>query len=267
MENLNRYAIAIIIFTLSMQNLIAQNLVSNPGFEDVIQIPHSGVSLLSKSTHWNSEELVLKDSYFNYGINGYLVLKSHSIIGCWKRFELPKPRTGNAMAMFSPSFFTTGKGITNIKTGDKLQGMLTDTLIPDRLYCIRFYFYYSSLSWDPVEELGIYFYKEGEFPKSTFDFANIRVEPQLSLKDSTLSITGKWHLFSMIYKAKGGEKYFLIGNFIQRIYSDKREIPNLNRTIKAGRHSGKKFKSYNMDYYFLDDFEIFPTNVNDKCNN
>ncbi len=267
METLKKYIISITVFLIFTQNLVSQNLVSNPGFEEITQIPHKRVSLLSQYTQWNSEALVLRGSNYNYGVFGFLVFKSLRLTRCWKKFEFPKPRTGNAMAAISPSFFTTGKSITSIKTGDKLQGHLTDTLIPGRSYCVSFYFFYSSLSWDPVEEIAIYFYKDGEFPKTTFDFANLKVEPQLALKDSTLGITGKWHRFSMIYKAQGGEKHFLIGNFIQRIYSDKQEIPAINRVMRAGEHVGQKFKCYNSDFYFLDDFEIIAIGENDQCDN
>lgn len=267
METLKRYIISITVFLLFTRNLVAQNLVSNPGFEEITQTPEIRVSNLSQYTNWNSEDFVLKGSHFNYGVFGLLVFKSLPLTHCWKQFEYPKPRTGNAMALISPSFFTTGKLLTSIKTGDKLQGHLTDTLIPGRSYCVSFYFYYYSLSWDPVEEIAIYFYKDGEFPKTTFDFANLKVEPQLSLKDSSLGITGKWHRFSMIYKALGGEKHFLIGNFIQRIYTDKLEIPDINRVMRAGEHVGQKFKCYNSDFYFLDDFEIIPIGENDKCDN
>ena len=267
METLKRYIILITVFLIFTQNLVAQNLVSNPGFEELTHPTKTGVSPLSKYTLWNPEELVKNDSNYNYGIHSLLVFKSLRLTNCWRKFEFPNPRTGNAMAMISPSFFTTGKNITNIKTGDKLQGQLTDTLYSGRLYCVSFYFYYSSLSWDPVEEIAIYFYKDGEFPKTTFDFANLKVEPQLALKDSTLGITGKWHRFSMIYKAQGGEKHFLIGNFIQRIYSDKQEIPAINRVMRAGEHVGQKFKCYNSDFYFLDDFEIIAIGENDQCDN
>lgn len=125
---------------------------------------------------------------------------------------------------------------------------------------------FSSQSREPSEELGIYFYNEDAFPIEKFDDKrNIKAVPQLVISDYNLKISGKWHCFSAVYKAQGGEKYFLVGNFREKIYDNDNETPWLNRKVKAGKHAGEKLKCCYVTRYYFDDFEVIPINDKIQC--
>jgi hypothetical protein len=147
----------------------------------------------------------------------------------------------------------------------KLQLDFKDTLKCNQIYCIKFYFYFSPLSWYPVNDLGIYFYKnKTELLPRDKNFI-INVTPSISINDDSFLIRGLWLCYSVNYKAKGGEKYLLFGSFRERHFPSIDETPYRNKLMLVGPHKGEICKDENVTNYFIDDFTIEPISNIEEC--
>ncbi|RLD73252.1 MAG: hypothetical protein DRJ10_18045 [Bacteroidetes bacterium] len=77
----------------------------------------------------------------------------------------------------------------------------------------------------------------------------LNYKPQLNNSDGLfLDNTSEWVQFCQLYTAKGGETFFLVGNF--------KNYNNTNYVVTGKDTKNKKGKAY--AYYYFDDFEIRP---------
>jgi len=262
---------------ISFFNAAAQNLVKNPGFEDYKGKVNRCCTPLYMSTHWNFEmnefskqnedtenshaAAVLFAEFFHYDLSSWRNRRK------WKKFQAPIPRTGNGMANISLEFCSNAK--RNYKSGAKIQGQLHEALVKDKLYCVRFYFYLSPRSVIKAKELAVFFYKEGEFPQNTYDDKlNLKLDPHLSLADSTLGIAGQWHSFTKVYRASGDERYFLLGTFKEGLIgiNDDFTICSQNgENMENEIDRWRRFKVYELAHYFIDDVAVFPVSDVGLC--
>ncbi len=210
-----------IILSIAVNYSYAQNLVSNPSFEDTLGCP-SNYGEINKAQYWSSPTSSTPD-YFNSC--------NHSIFGVPSNgggYQLAK--TGNAyigIIALQPSYI------------EYVQGELSDTLKKNSIYCVSFYVNLIKNSNAAIAKMGAYLSDSAVFIATTNNFT---FQPQIeSPVGYYLSDTLNWMEVSGFFKAKGGEKYITIGNFHDINNSD---------TIHLGNSSSA------FAYYFIDDISI-----------
>jgi OmpA-OmpF porin, OOP family len=133
-----------VIFLLLFTELLAQNLVSNPSFEDTISCPTS-TNQLNRAKFWTNPTLTSPDYYnacatYTTGAN----LPNTS-------FGYQPARTGLAFA----GVYAFQGGYSNAR--EYVQVKLTDTLIFGIKYLVTFYVNLSNTSQYSVSSMGAYF--------------------------------------------------------------------------------------------------------------
>lgn len=127
---------------------------------------------------------------------------------------------------------------------DYLQTQLKQTLIADTNYCFQIHVNLpDSMQYASRNQLGIYFSNSKVSSNSNL---NLPFTPQIIVSPTNyISDTANWIKFNHTYKASGGERYLVIGNFNDTTAID---------TLFTGVHS--KNINYNGTYYFVDNLYL-----------
>jgi OOP family OmpA-OmpF porin len=219
---------AFLIFTT---NLLSQNLVPNPSFEELTSCP---VDLsvdstgIAKAKHWFTTDKHNTPDLFNE---------------C-----TPK---GAHYAFFGPQNTPakTGKGYAGIECfSERMEVRLKGPLVKNKTYRVQMY-----VNEPDTGERTHALYSSSFY----FCFSKIMIikkyieESLLSKKvisiiknDSNMSNRTKWKLFSAYYTAKGGEVYFAFGGLNSAKAIDERNNEEYNHTIPYDA------------YYYIDDVSV-----------
>ncbi len=212
-------------------NLLAQNLVPNPGFEELTSCP---VDLsvdsigITKAKHWFTTDRHNSPDLFNE-----CTLKGahYALLG-----------TQNTPAR-------TGKGYAGIWCDrERLEVRLLSPLIKNKTYRVQMYVYHDDSNGQ------VHFY----YPSFYFCFSKIviikkYIEDSLIIKkvirivksDSIEANRSKWQLFLAYYTARGGEVYFTFGGLNTSKVIDKIDYEEYNHIIR-----------YYYPYYYIDDVSV-----------
>lgn len=212
------------IFLVLSYCLNAQNLVRNPSFEEFIKCPES--EFPSPRFNGYVKDWYSKDEYSNEG-PGRFECKD-----CYKNFlqdsfywhiNSAKINPQEGKAMISAAWFS----ISN--PGKKrfyYFSLLKEPLKKGQTYRVS-YFVHFNKNFNITDHVGLTFindttqiYKDGNSYLTT-DFIGIR--------DSFLGPDSKWHKIQGCYEAKGGEKWILLGNFLQE--NEIHNLPNYAGTF------------------------------------
>ncbi len=233
-------AIVFVIQLLAM-SVSAQNLVWNPGFEDVDKkVKGKGEILLADPWVPGTKEFPdlftpkTKDPEYRSPVNKYGEQKAHSGEN-YAGILVYSPKGKEAR-----SYLTTKLKYPMIK-GD---------------YCVRFWVSFADLSKYASANLGLYISKD-----SIGSETDERLDYQPQIIHSLNRVFEKqwdWEPICRIYRAEGGEKYITIGNF-----GDMLSTPN--KPVK--RPPGFTQAQIRNGYYYIDDIsvEIGGTPQNCKC--
>ncbi|MCB9232946.1 MAG: T9SS type A sorting domain-containing protein [Bacteroidia bacterium] len=219
-------------FGLILGNLAAQNMVSNPGFENYSTCNSAFSSIIS----WTNPDTATPDFYHGcapslgglgfsvpanamgyqnaHGGSGYIGLVSYEdapLFGC------PNP------------IFATG-------WREYAQIQLTSPLVAGQNYCAEFYVSLSDKSRYSISSMGMYFSNTQVYLQTALA---LPFSPQISNTSGQLADTLGWTKISGSYTATGGEQYIIIGNF-----------KNDGATSPQCFNSGSFFP---YAYYFVDD--------------
>lgn len=129
-----------------------------------------------------------------------------------------------------------------------LQTPLTKELKKAQIYCLSMYVSLANHSSTYIDQLGFCFLP-GERHFETADVLDT-LNPIYIKLDKMKADTAKWHRVKGRYKAKGGEKFMLIGSF------------NINKVRRTGFSFPKDLKtpinksSMRDSYYFIDDVSL-----------
>jgi outer membrane protein OmpA-like peptidoglycan-associated protein len=124
------------------------------------------------------------------------------------------------------------------------QGTLSEPMEKGKMYCVSFHYRLASMSKFAVDQLSLFFV-DLEI-KSTIK-ANLAVEPQLINRPGLfLENIEEWEQFCQVYTAKGGERYFVAGNF--------KSYDHTNYVVTDKNVTNLRDKQY--AYYFFDDFSV-----------
>lgn len=174
-------------------NTAAQNLVPNPGFEQLNNNPKRGDVTITCSKDWFAGYMMATDYY-------------NRLPGIWK--EVPKnilgfqePHSGNAYA-----------GICiDSKFIEYLEARLLDTLVEGKKYLIEFYISRAEKSKASLKEFGVLFSDKADRALATNGIIKepgVKFINRLGYRDKK-----GWTKLSAVYQAKGFENYLILGHF------------------------------------------------------
>lgn len=224
---------AIIGFTFTGFSQV-ENMVLNPSFEEYDKCPQS-YTFMDQShrliPYWTYPTFTTPD-YFNRCSNGEVKVPNN-----FAGVSQPKSGDGYMGAILSGS---------DRDFREYLQGTLSKPMEKGQRYCVSFWYKLASGSKFAVDQLSVYFVQE-QVANSNKTFLNYKA--QLNNQEGLfLDNTEEWQQFCQIYTAKGGESFFLVGNF--------KNYDHTNYVVTGKDTQNKKGKKY--AYYFFDDFEIRP---------
>ncbi len=196
-----KQSILICMMMFAGYHCYSQNLVINGSFEQFTKCP-TNVAQISNATGWSRPSDGSPD-YFNSCIGG------GGIVGVpqnyWGR---QVPKTGNAYV-----------GLTLINTDtpsfrEYVQGSISAPLVANNTYLFQMYMNCADFSNKATDAIGVYFSSSITTGIAGMGPLPFPMVPQIVNSNSNyISDTSNWVLFSALYKAGGGEQFFIIGNF------------------------------------------------------
>jgi len=219
---------------VSLSKAQVENMVLNPGFEEYETCPQS-YTYMDKShkliPHWTYPTFTTPD-YFNKCSSGEVKVPDN-----FAGFSQPKSGKGYMGSILTGS---------NKDFREYFQGTLSEPMQAGQVYCVSFWYKLASGSKFAVDQLSMYFVNDqvANDNKTYLGYKSQINNPEGLFLDNT----DEWEQFCLLYTAKGGESFFLVGNF--------KNYENTNYVVTGKDTKNKKGKSY--AYYFFDDFEIRP---------
>lgn len=220
-------------------NAQTKNMVLNPSFETYEKCPQD------HTPFDKSHKLIPGWTYPTYATPDYFNRCSSGQVKVPGNFAgVSEPKSGDAYM----GAILTG---TERDYREYFQGTLSQPMEKGKMYCVSFNFRLASMSMFAVDQLSLYF-ADTEV-KSTVK-SNLAVEPQLSNSPGLfLDNIEDWEHFCQVYTAKGGERFFVAGNF--------KNYDHTNYVVTDKNVTNLRDKKY--AYYYFDDFSIKPL---ENCN-
>lgn len=228
----------IILLCLLCAELSAQNLVPNPSFEELSRCPHSFST--------NRKDFVVPG--WGSPTNG----TPDHFHGCsWGEADVPFNWAGSSNAR-------TGKGYAGMYVWNKrddgksyreyIQCELAEPLVQGERYILEFYFKLASHSVFAINRMGL------ALSLTPIDFDHdqvIETVPVISIENDSaiVTATGSWEQGKIEYTALGGERYVIIGNFVNNAETKSTRLPY---------RIGKNSMLTSSAYYFIDDVSVKP---------
>ena len=187
MNSIEKNIATLVAFFLLNSLCLAQNLIPNPGFEEVHVCP-TGLRQLDLAKNWAGANAGTPELFHNCGFTTNI-----------------SPNTGNGMAgvIF----------LSDLSSSlEYLQVELTDTLVKGEEYEFSFYIRLSANSLIGINKIGAYFSRNGLYANLWVRFQN---RPQIVFNEVMDNVVN-WQQVKGTYTAKGGEKFITIGNFFAK---------------------------------------------------
>ena len=221
-------------FIVSSSVACSQNLVPNPGFEAYRACPGYFSQSLAEfqANDWTAAGTGTPD-LFNACSDG--------------EADVPYNWAGVSDAFDGRGFagiYVWMKSDNNYR--EYLQCKLNEPLVKDSMYVVRFRYRLSSYSKYAVDRIGLVL--RDTFMHVTHDQV-IRMVPTVSvIRDSALTLkTGLWETANSQYKASGGERYLVIGNFFDN---------EITRYHCIQSRPVQQDMLANSAYYYIDGVEV-----------
>lgn len=216
----------------------AQNLVPNPGFEELIRCPHS-FSTNSKDfivPGWSSPTRGTPDLF-------------HAC--SWGEADVPYNWAGSSTARSGKGYagiYVWMKREDNTHYREYIQCELAEPLRPGKRYALEFCFKLSSYSVYAANRIGMLL--SDSIIHAGHDQV-LKISPILSVeKDSPVSgTTGSWEVARTEITARGGERYVVIGNFFDNEQTQSTRLPH---------RIGKSKMLTTGAYFYIDDVSVIP---------
>lgn len=190
---------------LLSQPCFAQNLIPNGDFELFTYCP-TFTGQIDAAKNWINPTLGTPD-YFNACVTDEYAGIPANYLG------YQNAHSGNAyggIILFET--YIPGPPLPPINYREYLENAFTSPLVKGKTYEFRMYVSSADKSNYTTKDLGVYF--SDTLIKNTIDYHPLPFTPQITNLTGQLNDTSAWKLISGNYIAKGGEKYILIGNFI-----------------------------------------------------
>jgi len=227
---------------LSYEIIIGQNFVKNFSFEEYKECPES------HNPENKSHKIIPGWTYPNEAAPDYFNrCAGNKDAGVPRNFAgVSEPQDGNGYV----GAILTG---TEENRREYIQGELIKPMDKDVIYCVTFYYRLASGSRLAVDQLGVYFSNNEIKTQGT---NALQLIPQYSTKEGLfLDDVEEWKQICFTYKAKGGEKFFIVGNF--------KDYDHTNYVVTDKNIVNYRNKAY--AYYYFDNFNIRPLNNCKEC--
>lgn len=187
-------ALLILTFYGNFLFVRAQNLIQNPGFEELAGNPANGHAPVNCSKNWFCPSFAGTDYFVRIDGVGEGVPKNE--------YGIQAPHSGNAYA-----------GICIHRDYVEYIGTkLTKPLDTGKTYLVEFYISRAEKSVTSVKEFGILF---SEKPFKTLDKKGFVVQPSIKFTDvNHFKEEKEWVKLSETYQAEGFETFLTLGHFI-----------------------------------------------------
>jgi OOP family OmpA-OmpF porin len=227
-------------------DLYSQNIVPNPSFEDAIDFSHPNPSNWHKvqnsdtPDYFNLSPSHPKNNIFNDFIGGTLAKTGDAFVGIFCYRVNPE------------------RNIRNIR--EFIETPLIHTLEKDSLYKVCISICPDIESNITVKNFGIFFSSSAiQLEKDSKVFS---LKPQIEFTFSFPDSMKNWISLQSFYKAKGNEKYIVLGNF-------KLDKSTKFKNLKTIRQKGKASKweliaGEKAAYYYIDDVEVEKVKLNEN---
>jgi len=208
---------------------LGQNLVPNPGFEELLQCP-TGPSQLAGTAFWFDPTGNMQGTpdLFHSCTSG-----THSTPVSFLGFQEPADGEGHAGIFL----YEGSQVLANWR--EYLQVELLEELVAHKCYLFSVLANLADNSSRTTDALGVRFYQEAVLLPNAFPPGD---EPHLELPPGTFLNTTDWTPLEGTYIASGGERYLMIGNYRN----------NANTTVQQLSTNG------NFAYAFIDAVSLEP---------
>jgi len=237
MDGKGFYKFSLILLALVLSLCVeAQNLVSNPSFEEHDGCPNSGSWIPNGQVfYWDGGGV----QYFNECATSSDFDVPDNFLGS------QEPYAGNAYV--GTSFWTISPALEM----HPLKTQLSSSLVENATYHVQFYVSLWDISWYAIKNMGVYF--SSDVPPSSID-SLLNCEPQVRYEGDFISDKEGWTLVSGSFVAQGGERFMTIGNFDG--HSGTNTIFVNGPPPPAGQPDYHKLAGY-----FIDDVSVVPDSI------
>lgn len=222
---------------------VLQNMVKNPSFEQYRKVP-TDLGEWGMVDYWSSPTEASPD-YFHKRASGKNVDVPYNKMGrC-------TPRSGHAYT----GIYAYASRYLKRNFREYVQLELKQPLLTGNTYCVKAHVFLAQSSNRAVGALGMTGSKIRTNQKSELPIATKNMTYMLQDDRSPLD-ERKWVEISCEYKAQGGERYIILGNFDD------------DRTTKvSGAIENDTFRNPHVDfaYYYLDDICVTNSSTNFSC--
>lgn len=222
---------------LKITNLgFAQNLVPDSSFEEKLYCPKSvNFSPLKRLTRfWMAPTFATPDYYHHCGIGEGSVPKN--LLG------IQNPSSGDAYAGLLVLAESAGYR-------EYLEVELQKPLEKNTLYCLKLFASQPTYIYYSTNKLGALFTRRRQI---RFNEAIIRRRDYQNFDSSeVLGVSKDWTCLSLIYKAKGGERFLTLGSF----NSDQSTTVNINAL--PSKFKSRYLKNKGSSYFYIDDVSLW----------
>ncbi len=221
-----------------MYIITAQNLVQNPSFEEFYKCPNINIkgNNITDLKYWKS----------NYNGDVAVFNTCSNTVPITYIGGYQQSKTGNGYIAIGVRYYYMEDWLQSNRRGYAIGNFMTP-LIKDSVYCVSYYVSRCDETKGAIQNVDALISAD-----TLFNFYNnvteyyIESKPQIK-STQMLTDTAGWTLVSDLYKAKGGERYITIGNFMSP--ANTIEIPYYIPEQTAVS-------------YFLDDVSVTPTYLN-----
>jgi len=224
------------------QAQVLQNMVKNPSFEQYRKVPDD-LGAVQNIDYWSTATDATPDYY-------------HKRAGA-KTVDIPTNKMGSTMPRSGYAYvgiYAYASRYIKRNFREYVQVELKKPMIAGNVYCVKAHVYLSEASNRAVGALGC-IASPLKVNESHERYIQRPFEYMIAEDRSNL-MKREWIEISCQYKAKGNERFLIIGNF-----DDDR------KTKVTGAVAREAFKNPHVDfaYYFVDDICVTNTRTNFKC--
>ena len=233
---MKKHGLFIVAVFLSAE-LAGQNLVVNPSFEERVRCPNN-FSANSRDFNlpgWKSANTGTPDYYNQCS---------------WGDCDVPFNWAGESNAHSGVAYagiYVWSKPNSKPRSyREYIQGELLVPLQKDKLYRLEFYYKLASYSVYSADRIGLLLSDSSVFLGND---QTINQKPTLSWIRNEPITSGAWELATIDYRAVGGEKYIVIGNFYDNLAT---QFSSLEI------RKGKSPMLNGSAYFYIDDVAVIP---------
>ena len=234
-RQINFTILLLILLSLFKQSSLSQNLLPNPSFEDFVDFKTDNKS------GWHKLQNSDTPDYFNFS-------KEKSSNNIFNEYiGGTNPKSGNGFVGIFCIRINPQRNINNIR--EFIESPFVKQLEKDSTYKIELSLFMDCESNIAIRNFGILF-SEATM-QSDKDLKLLTLKPQIEFNSSFLDNKDNWITLQTFYKARGTEKYMIIGNF----RPDKSTITKRNIPLKQKdkREKWELTSSEKASYYYIDD--------------